>query len=172
MTTLMKRRKRNGLSQFEKDLFTPWSNSLLRPWESRLFDSSFNNFPRINDFFDKDFFKDQSLMPAMNVKDEEDHIEIEFAAPSFNKTDFKVTLEDDVLHVFAEKEVKDEQKEDNYSHKEFSYTSFNKSIALPPSVDLEQDVNAVYENGVLKINLLKKEDTEAPEIAKKEIEVK
>ena len=171
MTTLIKRRRRNNLSPFENQLLTPWSNSLLRPWENRLFSPSLSNLTRFDDIFNGDFFEDNSLMPAVNVKEHEDDFEIEFAVPGFNKKDFEVTIEDDVLHVTGEKEVKDEEKEDDYSRKEFSYKSFRRSMMLPTSVDLDQDIKASYKNGILKVKLLKKEEAIEQEPPKKIIEV-
>ncbi|GAA4884470.1 hypothetical protein GCM10023311_03610 [Flaviramulus aquimarinus] len=172
MTTLMKRRrKRNGLSPFESQLLTPWRNNLLRPWSNRLFPSNLNNLVRFDDIFSDDFFEDDSLMPAVNVKENKEDFEIEFAVPGFNKKDFEVTIEEDVLHVSGKKELEEEQEEDDYSRKEFSYKSFKRSMALPTSVDLDQDVKASYKNGILKIKLLKKEDVIEQEPPKKVIEV-
>lgn len=172
MTTLTRRRrKRNGLSPFESQLLTPWRNNLLRPWGGRLFPSSLNNITRFDDIFNDDFFEDDSLMPALNVKEHDEDFEIELAAPGFNKKDFEVTIEDDVLHVCGEKQQEEEEKEDEYSRKEFSYKSFQRSMVLPPSVDLDQDIKAAYKNGILKVKLLKKEDEVQEEPRKKVIEV-
>lgn len=172
MTTLVKRRrKRNGLSPFGSQLLTPWSNSLLRPWESRLFPSDLKNMIRFDDIFSDDFFEEDSLMPAVNVKEHDQEFEIELAAPGFSKKDFEVTIEDEVLHVCGEKEIEEEEEEGDYSRKEFSYKSFKRSMMLPPSVDLEQDVQAVYKNGILKVKLLKKEVVATQEPSKKVIEV-
>lgn len=171
MTTLMKRRRRNGLSPFENQLLTPWSNSLLKPWGSRLFSPSLSSLTRFDDIFNGDFFEDDSLMPALNVKEHDEDFEIEFAAPGFNKKDFEVIIEDDVLHVSGEKEVEEEEKEDEYSRKEFSYKSFKRSMVLPTSIDLDQDIKASYKNGILKIRLLKKEEAIIQEPPKKVIEV-
>lgn len=172
MTTLMKRRrKRNGLSPFENRLLSPWSNSLLRPWGDRLFPSNLSSITRFDDIFQDDFFENDSLMPAMNVKEHKEDFEIEFAAPGFNKKDFEVTIEDDVLHVCGEKEIEEEQKEDDYSRKEFSYKSFKRSMMLPTSIDLEQDIKASYKNGILKVKLLKQEEVIEQEPPKKVIEV-
>ncbi|MEW4922637.1 Hsp20/alpha crystallin family protein [Algibacter sp. 2305UL17-15] len=172
MATLMKKRRRDGLSPLEHQLLTPWRNSLLRPWGSRLFNSNLNNLTRFDDIFNDDFLEENSLMPAMNVQEHEKDFEIEFAAPSFDKKDFEVFIEEDVLHVCAEKEAKEEDtKKDYYSRKEFSYKSFEKTLALPPSIDLDQDVKAVYKNGILKIKLLKKEEAIVKEVPKKVIEV-
>ncbi|WP_223550323.1 Hsp20/alpha crystallin family protein [Aestuariivivens sp. NBU2969] len=174
MTTLMKRKKNKRLSPFDDRLFTPWSNNLLRPWSNRLFPSNFDNLNslmRFDDIFKDDFFEDDSLLPAMNVREHEKDFEIEFAAPGFNKKDFEVTIEDDVLHVLGEKEVEEEEKEDDYARKEFNYKSFKRSMMLPQSVDLDQDVKATYKNGILKVKLLKKEEAIVKEPPKKIIEV-
>lgn len=174
MTTLMKRKKRNVLSPFENKLLTPWSNNLLRPWNSRLFNSSFddlNNLLRFDDVFKNDFFEDDSLMPALNVKENKDNFEIELAIPGFDKKDFEVDIEKDILHISGEKELEQEEKEENYSCKEFSYKSFKRSMMLPASVDLKQDVKAVYKNGILKMKLLKKDEAIEKKHPKKVIEV-
>lgn len=171
MSTLKKRRKRNVLSPFENRLFTPWNNNLLRPWGSRFFNSNLDSLARFDDLFEDEFLEEDSLMPAMNVKEHEKDFEIEFAAPGFNKKDFEVTIEDDVLHVCGEKEQEDEQKEDDFSRKEFSYKSFKRSMMLPPSVDLDQDVKAAYKNGILKLKLLKQDVVAEKEVPKKIIEV-
>ena len=171
MTTLTKRKRRNSLTPFENRLLTPWSNSLLRPLGGRFFNSDLNNMMRFDDIFQDDFFEKDSLMPAMNVKEHEQDFEIEFAAPGFNKKDFEVTIEEDVLHVCGEKELEEEQKEDDYSRKEFNYQSFKRSMMLPTTVDLDQDVKASYKNGILKVKLLKREEALEQEPLKKVIEV-
>ncbi|CAH8282344.1 HSP20 family protein [Mariniflexile fucanivorans] len=174
MKTLMKRRKRNKLSPFNNSLMTPWNNSFLRPWAGDFFNSNFDNMAlgRFDDIFRNDFFENDSLMPAMNVQEHKEGFEIELAAPGFDKKDFEVTIEEDVLHVFGEKEIEEEEKEDDFSHKEFSYKSFKRSMMLPPSVDLNQEIKATYKNGILKLKLLKKQETiEKAAPPKKVIEV-
>ena len=174
MTTLMKRRLRNGLSPFESTILTPWSNSFVRPWGRDIFTSKLrelNSLLRFDDFFKDDFVEDDSLMPAMNVIELEKEFEIEFAVPGLNKKDFEVSIEEDVLHVCREKEEVEEHKEDDYSRKEFNYKSFKRSMTLPPSVDLNQDVKASYKNGILKVKLLKKEVAHKKETSKKIIEI-
>ena len=83
MTTLMKRRKRNRMTPTENRLVTPWSNTFLRPWGSSLFTSNFDNLMRFDDIFKDDFFEDDSLMPALNIKEHDKDFEFELAAPGF-----------------------------------------------------------------------------------------
>lgn len=136
----------------------------LFPWNNGL-----KNFLSDDRFFNDDFLDDDSLMPAMNVKEHQDDFEIEFAAPGFNKKDFEVTIEDDMLNVCAEKSREEEEKEEDYTRREFSYNSFKRSLKLPNSVNPNEDIKAVYKNGILKLKLLKKE--EAKQLPKKVIEI-
>lgn len=138
-------------------LFPSWNNDSLK------------SFLSSDDFFNDDFFEEDSLMPAMNVKEHEDDFEIEFAAPGFSKKDFEVTIEDNMLKVCGEKQKESEEKKEDYTRREFSYNSFKRSLKLPKTVNTDQDVMASYENGILKLNLQKKE--EAKETTKKVIEV-
>ncbi len=119
--------------------------------------SVFNNFLNADDFFNDDFFAKDSLMPAMNVREKENNFEVELAAPGFTKKDFKVTIDNNGLHISADKKVEKEEQEKGFLCKEFSYNSFKRSLKLPESVNLDNKVKANYENGVLKMNLLKKE---------------
>ncbi|WP_426431114.1 Hsp20/alpha crystallin family protein [Winogradskyella sp. HB-48] len=127
------------------------------------------NFLSSDDFFNNDFFEEDSLMPAMNVKEHDDDFEIEFAAPGFNKKDFEVTIEDNILNVCGEKKLESEEKEEDFTRKEFSYNSFKRSIALPKTINTDQEVKATYKNGILKLNLLKKEEAKA--LKPKKVEV-
>ncbi|MDJ0645409.1 MAG: Hsp20/alpha crystallin family protein [Flavobacteriaceae bacterium] len=176
MSTLAKRKRRNiSMSPWRHRLFDPWNRGLLSPWSENIFSTDFSDLRKslmkFNDAFKDDFFEDDSLMPAMNVKEHEKDFELEFAAPGFNKKDFEVSIEDDVLHVSAKKEQKETEEEDDFTRKEFSYKSFKRSSTLPESVDLEQDVKASYKNGILNIKLLKKEEAQVEKPAKKVIDI-
>ncbi len=163
MATLMKPKRKRRIAPWSNRLVTPWSNSLLTPWKDRLIDSSFDDLRDLMKFdkvFKDDFIEEDSLVPAMNVKEHKDALEIEFAVPGFEKKDFEVSIEEDILHISGEKEDTKEEKEEDYSCKEFSYKSFKRSLSLPDSADLDQDVKASYTNGILNIKLLKKEGYE------------
>ena len=138
-------------------LFPSWNNESLKTFLSN------------DDFFNNDFFDEDGLMPAMNVKEHKNDFEIEFAAPGFSKKDFEVTIDDNVLNVCGEKKEEKEEKDEDYTRKEFNYNSFRRSLTLPKSVNADQDIKATYKNGILKLNLLKKEEAKAQ--PKKVIEV-
>ena len=120
-------------------------------WGSTPFQNLLNYDTLLND----DFFERDSLLPAMNVIEHENDFEIEFAAPGFKKDEFKMTIEDNILHVNGEKSMEKEEKDTDYYHKEFNYTSFRRSLRLPDNIDTEKDFKATYKNGILKLKLMK-----------------
>ncbi len=125
------------------------------PW----FDRELSQFFDVNDFFKDDFWtmpvKNQ---PALNIKETDNAFEIELAAPGLEKKDFKISIDDGYLNISAEKTVTDEEENETYARKEFSYNSFRRSLMLPDTV-LQEDVKAMYKDGILKLNLAKKEAT-------------
>ena len=122
-----------------------------------------------DDLFEDDFFKTKTTLPAMNVKEHEDDFEIEFAVPGFSKEDFEVSIENDILYVSAEKSMEDMEDEEDYTRREFSYSSFNRTFQLPKSVDVSKEVKANYKDGVLKLKLFK--DEKALKAHRKQIEI-
>ena len=126
-------------------------------------------------FFDEPFFNldwsgDKSWLseiPPANVVEKTGEFDIELAVPGMSKDDFHVTCENGVLNISAEKEEKSEEKEKNFTRREYNYTSFSRSFSLPESVKTDQ-VKARYENGVLKLTVPKKEEAKA----KQKVEVK
>ena len=123
------------------------------PFFSDLLDTKRGIF-NLNRLFNGDF--DQDLFPALNVKEKENEFEIELAAPGLSKQDFKISIEDGILIISAEKENKVEEEKEGFVRKEFSYNSFSRQIALPEEVDMEKEVEAKYKEGILKMNLKKR----------------
>jgi HSP20 family protein len=127
-------------------------------------------FPAVNtlmdDFFtrdvfdwtDKNFSAIGSSLPSANLKETDNRLEVELAAPGMKKDDFKVEIENNLLKISSEKEEEFEEtrKKDNYVRKEFSYHSFYRSFYLPETVD-ENKVQANYKDGVLHVVIDKKE---------------
>ena len=124
-------------------------NDGLRSWRS-MFSDFFESEHLFDDFLNK------SMVPAVNVKDDGNVYLVEVAAPGMEKDDFNITIENGLLCISAENKHETEEKEDNYTRKEFNYQSFQRSFTLPEDVN-EEDIHAKYKRGVLKIKLLKKE---------------
>lgn len=121
-----------------------------------------------DDFFNEPLWMSKMEEPALNIKETDEKFEIELAAPGYSKKDFNVTVNEGVLHITAEKEMEKKEEEENYTRREFSYNSFEKSLMLPDTVKSE-DVKAKYEDGILKFHLAKKE--EAKKLKPKVVEI-
>ncbi len=136
-----------------------------------------NLFPSLmSDFFDADrFFAPRWLekefeqnIPAVNVKESNTEFNIEFAAPGFNKSDFKINVESNVLTISAEKKEEKKNENEKFTRREFSYNSFSRSFTLPQTVNADK-IDAKYNDGILKLNIPKKEEVKA--LPKKEVKV-
>ncbi len=104
-------------------------------------------------------FKNLSTLPAVNIQESKDRFTIELAAPGKAKEDFNIELDNDLLTISSEKKTEQTtaDKAKNYTRKEFSYQSFKRSFTLPESIDVSA-IKANYENGVLNVELPKREE--------------
>ena len=91
----------------------------------------------------------------VNVKETDKTYLLEVVAPGFEKSDFKVNLDQQVLTISAEKKSEAEETVKNI-RKEYSFSSFKRSFTLDEKIDATR-IEASYINGVLILNLPKKE---------------
>lgn len=139
------------------------------------FDSLFPNGSRMdfptffNDVFDR-FLTDEKVtwMPSVNITERENEFKIDLAVPGLDKKDFNIEIENNMLVVSGERKEEKVEEKDKVTKREFHYGSFKRSFTLPEIADAEK-VNANYNNGVLTINIAKKE--EAKQNAKRQISV-
>ena len=142
-------RPQQGLSR----LFSEWPASLL---DRGFFDFGSDFLPRIG-----------VSVPSVNIRETPKNYVMEVAAPGLERKDFNIELDNRTLRISAEKEeTKDEKKEDEgYSRKEYSFNSFSRSFTLPEDVK-ESDIDAKYENGILKVTVPKVKENSAKPVKK------
>jgi HSP20 family protein len=99
----------------------------------------------------------RQMMPAVNISENEDGFMLEMAAPGLKKSDFTINLDNNVLTISSEKQEEQEDSKQNYSCKEFNFSSFSRSFTLPKSIDFDK-IKADYKDGILKVSLPKRED--------------
>lgn len=124
-----------------------------------------DNFPSFSNFFEDFFSRDVyngnlrgANLPAVNISEDDDNFEVEVAAPGLKKDDFKINLENNLLTISGEHKEENEEKEGKkISRREFNYTSFNRSFTLPETVEAD-NIQAKYQDGVLRLTLPKKEE--------------
>ncbi len=98
--------------------------------------------------------------PAVNVKENADEFVVEVAAPGKKKDDFEIEVNHNVLTISSETEMENKSEDNNerFTRREYSYHSFKRSFNLPDSVD-HSKISANYTDGVLKIELPKREES-------------
>ncbi len=126
--------------------------------------NSLSGFPRLfEDFFGRDvfnspFFQESSAtVPAVNIRDNDENYVLELAAPGMKKEDFHVSLQDRLLTISSESKSENTEEKENFSRKEFSYSSFKRSFTLPESVD-QDNISANYTDGLLSLTIPKREE--------------
>lgn len=120
----------------------------------------FNGF--LDEFFNRslsDFVGNDATLtqPAVNVVETDDTIKLELAAPGFDKQDFSVNVENELLTITAKHEAKKEETNERFTRREFAVASFKRSFKLPKTVN-QENISAVYEKGILNVTLGKREE--------------
>ncbi|MEO8712492.1 MAG: Hsp20/alpha crystallin family protein [Parafilimonas sp.] len=121
-----------------------------------LFDEFFGNLPAA-------WGKENGWnVPPVNIHENNEGFHLELVAPGLKKDDFKVNLDKGLLTISYEKKSEKETENDDYKthRREFNFTSFKRSFRVDDVINTE-DIQAKYEDGVLKLYLPKKEDVKA-----------
>jgi|ERR1051325_9936015 HSP20 family protein len=145
MTIMKWKRPQNGMSR--KDELFPAFPSLL------------DEFFRTDDLlggrsWTDEFTKD---LPAVNIKQNPEDFELELSLPGYGKDNIRVNVEGDMLVISGESKTGKEEKDDRFTRREFGMSSFKRTFTLPDGVDPEK-IAAKYEDGILRVNIGKKEN--------------
>ncbi len=119
--------------------------------ERSLINDLFRGF-RVNDSYDTTYC---GCVPV-NIREEEKSFHIELSVPGFSKEEIRINVEKNVLTVQSVQNENQETKE-NYLSREFKKGSFGRKFNLPKNVDQDQ-ISAVFTNGILEITVPKKEE--------------
>lgn len=128
-------------------------------------------FDLFDDFFnDDDFFsrKQPSLMKT-DIREKKDKYLIDVDLPGFEKENIKLSLNDGYLEISAKVEKEDNSDEEKMVRQERFYGECSRSFYVGDEIK-EEDINAEFKNGILKIEIPKKEEKKLPET--KQIEIK
>ena len=130
------------------------------------FEGSFNTlvddlFTELPALFKTDFNNiDRKGFVPVNVKETDKSYQLDVVAPGFDKADFKVNLDQNLLTISAEKKNDEMKENEKQIRREYSYRSFKRSFTLDEKIDAT-NIEASYINGVLTLNLPKKEVVKA-----------
>ena len=129
--------------------------------------------PRRRNEFDlfKDFFEGDELWPRRessimktDIKEKKDKYVIEMDLPGYEKENINLDLKDGYLQVTAEvKKEENNEEHEKFVHKERFYGHCSRSFYVGEQIK-EEDIHAEFKNGILKIDVPKKEEKkELPE---------
>ena len=111
-----------------------------------------------DDFFDtRALSRMNATAPAVNVKESDKAYTMEVAVPGIKKEFCRVTINNDgdlVLAIENKFEHKEENKNEHFLRREFSYGNYQQTYTLPENVD-KDSISAKVENGVLTITMPK-----------------
>ncbi|AJR02934.1 Hsp20/alpha crystallin family protein [Siansivirga zeaxanthinifaciens] len=145
------------------------SNLVSVPKNGSLVNNNSNlNFPTwsnwLDDIFNRDLpsvftsnFNKGITLPQVNIKETADAYIVDMAVPGLKKSDFHIDLDNQLLSISTEIKEENEQKDANYTRREYGYSSFKRTFTLPETVN-EEKINATYKDGILSILLPKKEE--------------
>lgn len=129
-----------------------------------------------DDFFDDFHYPRKAARPSKapeisimktDIKENEGGYDLAVELPGYKKEDMKLELKDGYLTINAEIKHDDNEKDDkgNYIRCERYYGKSSRSFYVGEAVT-EEDIKAKYEDGILKINVPKKEVKPAVDEAK------
>ena len=122
----------------------------------------------VNDFFQTDSRLDLpnggTWSPAVDISETENALMVSAEIPGMKKEEIKISIHNNILVLKGEKKKEKEEKEEKYHRIERTYGSFTRSFSLPTSVDPNK-VKASYKDGILYVELLKKEEAKPKEIS-------
>jgi HSP20 family protein len=98
-----------------------------------------------------------------DVSEDANNLQITMEVPGVRPEDVRISLENNLLTVRGEKRQEAEERNERVHRYERSYGTFERSFALPNTVDVDK-IAAKYENGILRISIPKSERARPREI--------
>ena len=130
-------------------------------FNGNLFDDFMDfSFPDI----DKELYgkRAQNIMKT-DVKELEDRYEVMVDLPGFHKEDIRLELNDGTLTISAVKSLdKENESKGNYIRRERVVGNMQRSFYVGKALT-EEDIHAKYENGILTLDIPKKDARKVPE---------
>ena len=131
-----------------------------------LFDDWFD-FPSLRELRNIDrrlYGRNANREMKTDVKEHEDHYEVDIDLPGFKKEEIQLSLEGGYLTVSAAKglDKSQEDKKGTLIRQERYAGSLQRSFYVGEALE-EADIHAKFENGVLSLEIPKKEEKKLPE---------
>ena len=126
---------------------------------TNVFDALFNDWGR--DLFSNSM--NRYFAPKVDIRESENAYTMEVDLPGLSEKDIDISIKERVLSLSCKKDTTDEKKEGNYLVKERGSFEFKRSFNFSDNIDGDR-ITAVFENGVLEVNIPKKEEKKPVQI--------
>lgn len=101
--------------------------------------------------------------PAVDIYETPNELVVKADLPDVNEKEIDIRVENNLLTVRGERKFEKNVSEDNYLRVERTYGSFSRSFSLPNTINAEA-IKAEYKNGVLTVNLPKREESKPRQV--------
>ena len=124
---------------------------------------------RMNKLFDETFSRGAqdvdvgAWSPPVDIMEQGDEIIIKMEVAEVEQKEIDIKVEGNALTIKGERKLEEGTKREDYVRLERPYGSFSRSFSLPTTVDYEK-VKASHKDGILRVVLPKKEETQPKHI--------
>lgn len=126
----------------------------------RIFDRAFHGFGAEFPLWSAGFSRGESLFkPKVDVGGSDKEYTISVELPGIDEKDISVELNGDALVIKGEKKQEEKTEEKGFYRVERSYGSFQRVLNVPDDANVD-GIKATYANGVLRLVLPRKEQSE------------
>src|SRR2546423_12114950 len=101
--------------------------------------------------------------PAVDIYETEQELVVKADLPDVDPKDLDIRVENNLLTIRGERKFEKKVSEENYLRVERTYGAFSRSFSLPNTVNAEA-IHAEYKNGVLTVNLPKREESKPRQV--------
>jgi HSP20 family protein len=101
--------------------------------------------------------------PSVDIYETPNELVVKADLPDVAEKDIDVRVENNLLTILGERKFDKNVSEDNYLRVERTYGAFRRSFSLPNTVNAEA-IHAEYKNGVLTVNLPKREESKPRQV--------
>ena len=105
--------------------------------------------------------------PPVDILERENEVILKVDLPEVNQNDIEIKVEENTLIIQGERKFIQEAPHGNYLQIERPHGTFQRTFAIPRTIDQEK-IKAAYKDGVLRIVLPKKEEVHPKQIVVEE----
>lgn len=117
----------------------------------------------MNEFFGEPSELRSGWVPSVDIKESSSEITFYMEVPGVRQEDIDVELVGDLLTVKGRREMRSEEKKDDFVRIERSYGSFQRSFSIGVPVKADQ-ISANYKDGILTVTVPKADEVQPRKI--------